>query len=874
MIFVVTLIVIPYVIDYSVKQWIKDRGNHQVTVEDVDFNPFTGSLAIYELQAELENNTPLAIDVLRLDMVLHKLFSKQIVIEGITIEGINLEVNQDDRGNLQIGGIQMGGNTESANGGEPEVAWGFAIDSLELKDVNIDYRAPDIESQLQLEVLKLTDLASFKPEQQASLVLNGSIDGAELHIDGKLRLFEIKRGFNGGIVFSGLQLGKYASLLPEGINKLTGTVNIDTQLDIHYSAGDALTARQDGELKLDALDIAGKDGQVFQQGQAAWSGVSSMHWPVDTSASSTLTLTGDLLLDQGSYASGEMLTIAQGRLKWSGETSVTLPADKPASISSKGKLTSGQFRLSAKDRDTNVDYENLDWSGEVKFSTAGDAKEQKLTGQLTIDALRATSPTDNITLALLDKLVVTGVNADMPRGLSVNKVEFNGLTVGKQGIDADAVKDNKAVSAVRYGQLVLDGLQYGNDKGLSIDTIRQIDVLQTVRKTSEGEWNMIRIVNLMKKTAGNKKAIDKPAKDKAMPVRVGSILVEGDSRLVFEDYQVKPAFRQEIRFNKGSLKNLDTAKPGQQSPIEIEGIIGKRSKLNLSGVMSPFANQLTADLKGEISGLPLPPLSTYSEQMLGYTIQSGELDADINFKASTGKLDGKNTLNLHQLEVKPLPPEEMKKLKSKLEVPLETGLAVLRDKHNNIKLELPISGDVENFKVDPSDIINQVLGKAMKQAAKSYVTYALFPYGTLLAVVEVAGEKAMQINLDPIEYEAGSSSLTAKHKEYLAKVAKILEERPEIHVKLCGVANEQDRQNMAQQALPAGQKTEKSPDNKPAEPMITDGQLLVLAEVRAEGIEAHLEDVYKTKPNRLISCQARIMDETDKGQPRTELSLR
>ncbi|MCW8963329.1 MAG: DUF748 domain-containing protein [Gammaproteobacteria bacterium] len=873
-IFIVTLIGVPHGISYAVTQWVRDNGNDQVSVEDVDFNPFTGTLVIHQLHAKRMDNTPLAINELKLDFVWHKLLSKQVVVEAVSIQGVGLVIEQDDKGQLRVGGIR-GGDKQSSTENNADVPWGFAIDTLTLADVGVEYQSPELTSRLQISELEIADLASFLPDQQSSFKLDGKLDEAKVDITGKFKLFDAARGFKGKVILQGINFEKFAALLPEAIGKLNGVGKLESTLDIQYQPEGKLTAELGGEISLSAVELVTED--VSYKGEAlSWTGQSSYHGGAEDPV--TITLIGDLRLEQIDLADADTLSIQQDMLTWSGDSTITLPVKESIQVINKGKLASGRLSFFAKDRDTRLLYENLTWDGKVNFNTTDTAKSLVATGEIAVDDLRAISPKNNVTLLMFDNLNIKDINTQAPQMFSAAKTEFSGLTLGKQGIDKDDSNQEEVFSLVHYGKLVLDDLQYSQDKGVSIHAIQQIDVTQTVRKTPEGEWNIIRIVDLIKKIADKPAAAGKKEtkQDNRTPIKLGSIHVKGDSKLIFEDHQVKPKFRQELRFKDASLSNLDTSKPEQASPIVIDGVFGKHASVDVSGVVSPFAKQLKGDLTVQLDGFPLPQLSTYSTQSLGYTIDSGELNATIRLKADKGKLDGNNELSLHQLEVTPLSPKEMKKLESKLDVPLETGLAVLRDKNNNIKLNLPIAGDVDNFKVDPSDIINQALSKAMKQAAKTYLSTALFPYGTLLTVVEVVGEKAMQINLDPISYEPGLIDLDSEDKKYLAKVASILKERPEIHVKLCGVSTAQDRQSLAEQAakLAEDKATQKEKDRQEQEISIPDEHLIALATRRAEMIEAHLVDTHGTKSNRLISCRARIEIKDSETKPRTELSLR
>jgi len=875
-VFITTLIVIPHGISYAVTQWIKDNGNDQVSVEDVDFNPFTGTLIIHQLHARRMDNTPLAINELKLDFVWRKLFSKQVVVEAVSIQGVDLVIEQDDKGQLRVGGIKSG-DKQSSTENNADLPWGFAIDTLTLADVGIDYQSSELTSRLQIRQLEMDNLASFMPSHQTALKLQARLDDAEVDIAGKFKLFDETPAFKGKVNLQGIRFEKYAAFLPETIGKLNGIANIQSALDIQYQADGQLTAGLGGEISLSDIDLVA-EAVSYKGRKLSWAGQGKYRG--DASDLMTVTLTGDLRLEKFDLADADTLSIQQDMLTWSGDSSITLPVKESIQVINKGKLGSERLSLFAKDRDTRVLYEKLSWDGEVNFNTTDAADNLVATGAISVDSLRATSPKNNVTLLMFDNLGIEGISTRAPQMFSAGKAEFSGLIFGKQGIDKEEAKSADAFSLVHYGKLVLDDLQYSRDKGLSIHAIQQIDVTQTVRKTPEGEWNLIRIVDLIKKAAGKPAVAGQKqaesGQDKETPIKVDSIQVEGDSKLIFEDQQVKPKFRQELRFDEVSLKNLDTSKPEQASPIVINGVLGRHVRVDISGVVSPFAKQLTGDLKVQLAGLPLPQLSTYSAQSLGYMIDSGELDAAISFKADKGKLEGNNELKLHQLEVTPLSPEEMEKLESKLDVSLETGLAMLRDKNNNIKINLPITGDVDNFKVDPSDVINQALAKAMKQAAKTYLSTALFPYGTLLTVVEVVGEKAMQINLDPISYEPGSSSLDTEDKKYLAKVASILKERPEIHIKLCGVSTEQDRQSLADRAtkLAEDKATQKEKDRQEQKISIPDEQLIALATRRAEMIEAHLVDTHGTKSNRLISCRARIEVKDSEAKSRTELSLR
>ena len=153
------------------------------------------------------------------------------------------------------------------------------------------------------------------------------------------------------------------------------------------------------------------------------------------------------------------------------------------------------------------------------------------------------------------------------------------------------------------------------------------------------------------------------------------------------------------------------------------------------------------------------------------------------------------------------------------------------------------------------------------------------------AITQVSpGEQAAKVRLDPIFFEPATVAILEKDQEYLAKIASILEERPEMHIKVCGRAVEADRNALyaqAQQKLAAEAKAEAAKDKAtkgkaatiPTPNPISDEQLSALAAQRATVIEQYMVDSHGIKGNRLISCQPQVEKDGQEAKPRTELLL-
>jgi outer membrane protein OmpA-like peptidoglycan-associated protein len=201
---------------------------------------------------------------------------------------------------------------------------------------------------------------------------------------------------------------------------------------------------------------------------------------------------------------------------------------------------------------------------------------------------------------------------------------------------------------------------------------------------------------------------------------------------------------------------------------------------------------------------------------------------------------------------------------------LEQALSFLEDDNDEIGLNIEIQGNINNPEFDIQDVINQALGKAMKYAALQYLKYTLQPFGTYIALAEVAvkaGKEIARVRLDPVQFTPGSSDLNETANEYLKRVAEILANRPSLRMEICGKAVESDRISLKK---PLQGKDREAAEKETAAPSEQD--LLNLAKTRAEVIKSSLVSQYKISHERMYLCLPEIL-EAPEQQPVAELLI-
>ncbi len=519
-----------------------------------------------------------------------------------------------------------------------------------------------------------------------------------------------------------------------------------------------------------------------------WQGEIEAHTTPDSSESG-VTEQGDLHLS-GITLKSPQLNLSEERLSWSGNLKLGNRNERQH-FAAEGALGSEQLSAALVGQALTLEYSALNWDGKLSGESGTALEQLNLSGSLSLDRAQVTRDEDNYRLLFMENLKVERIEGDILERISAAHTAITHIKVGAEpGVDGGEASDLH-----HSDKIELTGSDYSPTTGIAIEEIRISGSREQLLRQRDKDWNFTRLSN------DTSPAEKKPAAEKgeSIAIKIGKISLHGDNLIHIEDQSVEPTFKTDITLDQLELKQLDSSQPQQDSPLLLKGRLGKSSKISFDGALHPFSEKLTLDLKGAITGLELPPLSPYAAPALGYTLDSGELSADVQLKADNGALQGENKLTIHQLDVTPLDEKALKAVDGK-RVPLETGLGMLRDKNNTIKITLPVSGTIDNLKVDPSDAINQAVTSAVKSGAKTYLTAALFPFGTLLTLAQAVGEEAMKVKLDPLFFEAGGDSFNGKDREYLKKIAHVLSERPEIHIKLCGIAVESDRQALLTEA--------------------------------------------------------------------------
>jgi hypothetical protein len=375
---------------------------------------------------------------------------------------------------------------------------------------------------------------------------------------------------------------------------------------------------------------------------------------------------------------------------------------------------------------------------------------------------------------------------------------------------------------------------------VSIQSVKIEDITARLHRSTEGRWLVIQDV-LQPPDSGPVERYDKLTFD------IGEITIDGNNTIDIQDEVVTPVFKSKLAVDMLRVARIDSRRPEQASELQVAGKIDEYADFSIAGDIQLFARQLNLDMQGNINSLDMPPISPYTQYYLGYIINSGHMDADLQAQVTNDDIDAKYLLKAGNPQVTIVDQTKSQPLAKALNMPLESALNLLRDKNKDIELEISMTGNIHDPDLDYSDAINQAIGKAVRTAALGYLKFTLGPFGALITLGQIAGEAASHISLEPIKFAAGQVVFDAIDLDYLERLAGLLDKRPELRIRICGTAVASD--------LAALRKS------RPGD--IGDDTLQLLAKTRADAVKDHLVSQYGVTPERLFICLPEVMPQSD-----------
>ncbi|TIH17987.1 DUF748 domain-containing protein [Marinifilum sp. JC120] len=243
--------------------------------------------------------------------------------------------------------------------------------------------------------------------------------------------------------------------------------------------------------------------------------------------------------------------------------------------------------------------------------------------------------------------------------------------------------------------------------------------------------------------------------------------------VTFKDYAVSPAFELDITKMRSAVRGLELPH-GERTDISFNATLDRQSPLVAEGFLQPTSEGADTDITVSLANLDMTQLSPYTEKFIAYPVSTGMLSSDVGVKLRGKIVAVDNVFDIYQFEV-----GEKVDNPDAPSIPIGLGLALLRDSSGNIRLDIPVEGDLS----DPQFKLGKVIGRAIVNLLVKAVTSPFALIGALVG----GGE-----DMDVMAFEPGKAGFKEGELSKVESVAKAMADRPGLKLEISGFTAPED----------------------------------------------------------------------------------
>ena len=341
-------------------------------------------------------------------------------------------------------------------------------------------------------------------------------------------------------------------------------------------------------------------------------------------------------------------------------------------------------------------------------------------------------------------------------------------------IKADAkvsIKDirlngKKAEKLIAFKSLDLEKISFAKND-LTISGVSLNSPFIKAHLSKERKFNLSQIVkedkNKAKTEAKSESKKTASKKDDELKFSVKNFSLK-NGEVDFSDASLFMPFATTISKLNGKLTDIDKKRP---SSGEFQGVVGKNGFAQITAKLFPFELKQNTDIKLDFKDIDLTDITPYSGQFVGYKIKKGKLNLNLNYSVVDSKLNGSNFINFDSLTL-----GEKVESKDAVNLPLSLAISILSDQNNQINIDLPVEGNLD----DPDFKYGGVIWAAVK---KLFADITLAPFRFLGNALGLGSK-----DLSSIDFLSGSSELISSEAPKIADFIKLTGSKPKMKLSI------------------------------------------------------------------------------------------
>ncbi len=217
--------------------------------------------------------------------------------------------------------------------------------------------------------------------------------------------------------------------------------------------------------------------------------------------------------------------------------------------------------------------------------------------------------------------------------------------------------------------------------------------------------------------------------------------------------------------------------------LKLNANINGTGFLSIDGKFVPKDIKINSDIKADIKNLGIKTLNSYTQKFLGYNTKKGTFSTHITQNINKGKLKGNSDTVIGNFEL-----GSRVKSKDALKVPLELGLKLLSDNDGNVKLNIPISGDMNKPDFSYGGVV-------VSAVVRFFTGIVAAPFNIIGNVLGIDAK-----NLKTVDFQASSPFLEVSENAKIDSYVKIIKKQPKLKLIVKGAYDKTKDFNGSQDA--------------------------------------------------------------------------
>ena len=809
-------------------------AEHQLQLSDdasIRFNPFLMRLTLSDIDLSStkskQQETVFSLKELTLQVALWQLAFDKIVLSKFTLTQGTLKVTQH-ADHIVIAGITIPSATEEeievTNEQSNQQVNKEAINQtaasfpyqLVLPDFILSRFAIEIElndqstnsktHNLEIKKLALSQIKATETKQEGNLALSALVDNTNLSFTANTQLSSGKGDIHSNLLIENYPIEKLAQHV-EQLTELQGTVSFKSQQSITLAEQGINFRLQEANLTLQDLLL----------------GLAEQHFTLQSLQQNFSDVAVDLTDNKITHLAGKSSIKLTDALLRQNKSKATITAFKQLSLDDINFVLDDEPSIDI----TDIVLDDLLFS---KKATLADGVAQKA-----MDRINKLAAEDGLDIAA--EAIVK-----LPPVMQLKQLTLNNLHIHEKSIDINSiifdtlngeiiVKENKDIA-----NLIILAEKPNDESSVQPTITEEVAAVETELKLEEVQAERDGFVFSFKE-----------------------LRFINDSSFAFTDFSVDPIYQRTLfldTLDVGALSNREESKQ-EQTPYTLVGRSNKYANFNLSGYVQPFSDVATYHLKGDFKEFSLPAISSYLKASTGIEVKTGQLNTALDLTLTEDEVDGNIVILLQALETALVDSEEAGNLIDQGALPLNMAMGMLKDGDGNVELDVPLSGSISDPNFGLSSIVTLITKKAIMSATQDYLMTTFVPYANIVSIAITAGEFALKLRFDDLEYQVKQVEPDDHQSAYLNDFIALMQDKEDTRVTICAISTPADI------GLKAGVSVEKKSDIK---------KLLDIGEKREHAFKDHLIEQGKIDSSRILFCKPQI--DSDIGAiPRIGISV-